>query len=155
MSYQTKRKIVIVALVTLTIWPLVHHVAVRRLDLNPWHWFGWSMYATPPRRIRAHAISVPDGGKLDLQGLSRAEATRVLRAYDEFSTRRIEYGDRVEPDEFARALFRAYPRERQIKISVQRLGLDRATGMVVEKRITDPPYVYSRSDMFGPEWEQK
>ena len=48
MTYAVKRKIVLAGLVVVTAWPAVHHGLVRALDLNPWHWFGWSMYTVPP-----------------------------------------------------------------------------------------------------------
>ncbi len=148
MTYQVKKRSVITALVLLTIWPMAHHVIVRTLDLNPWKWFGWSMYTVPPQRVRAFAFSLDDQRLLDLSRLSRREAQRLMQAYNDFSLLRLEFGPRVEPDGFARALLAAFPEVNGVSIYIQRLGVDRASATVVEQSLTDPPYTYRRNDLF-------
>ncbi|MCH8152888.1 MAG: hypothetical protein IH830_11020 [Planctomycetes bacterium] len=148
MMYRTKQKTVLLAVAFLTIWPMAHHVIVRTLDLNPWKWFGWSMYTVPPQRVRAFAFSLDDQRLLDLSRLSRREAQRLMQAYNDFSSLRLEFGPRVEPDGFARALLAAFPEVTGVSIYIQRLGVDRASATVVEQSLTDPPYTYRRNDLF-------
>ena len=148
MMYQAKKRSVIAALVLLTIWPMAHHVIVRTLDLNPWKWFGWSMYTVPPQRVRAFPYSLDDHRRLDPSRLPRLEAQRLMQAYNDFSLLRLEFGPRVEPDGFARALLAAFPEVNGVSIYIQRLGVDRATATVVELSLTDPPYTYRRDDLF-------
>ena len=49
MTYASKQRLAGILLVVLGLWPLAHFFVVRALDLNPWNWFGWAMYTTPPR----------------------------------------------------------------------------------------------------------
>ncbi|MCZ6543012.1 MAG: hypothetical protein O6768_05050 [Planctomycetota bacterium] len=148
MMYQAKKRSVITALVLLTIWPMAHHVIVRALDLNPWKWFGWSMYTVPPQRVRAFAFSLDDQRRLLPTRLPRRDAQRLMQAYNDFSLLRLEFGPRVEPDGFARALLVAFPEVNGVSIYIQRLGVDRASATVVEQSLTDPPYTYRRDDLF-------
>lgn len=145
MTYERKRQVVCAALMALTIWPLVHHVTVRSLDLDPWKLFGWSMYTVPGRRVRAFPVSLDDDRRLELAGLSPHHAALVKSAYDDFAQLRIQFGKLVAPDEFARALFAAYPDVDRIAIDVRHIRLDRSTAKVGEH--SHPPYKYHRRDM--------
>ncbi len=145
MTYAVKRKIVVAGLVVVTAWPLVHHGLVRTLDLNAWHWFGWSMYAVPPQSLEVYPYSLPDRRLLGTAGLSPPSERAVMRVYDEFGRRRLEFGKRLPPIEFARALFRAFPGEDSIEINIRRLSLDRSSAMFVETR--RERYEYHRAEM--------
>ena len=145
MTYAVKRKIVLAGLVIVTAWPPVHHGLVRALDLNPWHWFGWSMYTVPPQSLEVYPYSLPDRRALRPAGLSPLSAQALMRVYDDFGRRRLEFGKRLPPTEFARALFRAFPGEDSIEINIRRLGLDRSSAMFVETR--RERYEYHRAEM--------
>ena len=145
MTFAVKRKIVLAGLVGVTTWPLMHHGLVRTLDLNAWHWFGWSMYAVPARRVRAFPFSLDDDRRLELVGLSPHHAALVKSADDDFAQLRMQFGKLVAPDEFARALFAAYPDVERIAIDVRHIRLDRSTAKVGEH--SHPPYKYHRRDM--------
>ena len=106
------------------------------------------MYTVPPQRVRAFAFSLDDQRLLDLSGLPRREAQRLMQAYNDFSLLRLEFGPRVEPDGFARALLVAFPEVNGVSTYIQRLGVDRASATVVEQSLTDPPYTYRRDDRF-------
>ena len=147
MTFERKRQVVCMALVVLAIWPLVHHVAVRRFDLDPWKLFGWSMYTVPPRRVRAFPVSLEDDRLLGVAGLPPHHARLVKSAYDDFSQLRRQWGEFVTPDEFARSLFVAYPEVDRLAIYVQHIRVDRSTAKVGEHSISDPPYKYHRRDM--------
>ena len=145
MSYALKRKIVLVGLVVVAVWPAAHYGLVRTLDLNPWHWFGWSMYTAPPRSLKVYPYSLHDRTSLSPDRLSPSSARRLKRVYDDFGRRRLEFGKRLPPTEFARALFRAFPGEDGIEINIQRLGLDPSSAMFVE--IRRQRYEYHRGEM--------
>jgi hypothetical protein len=146
MTLATKGKLVAALVAFLAIWPLVQHVTVRALDLNPWHFGGWAMYATPPRFLR-HRVEAPGGRELKADLLPPHRARQVRLAYRNFLTRRLEWGDRVKPDDYARALFEAFREVDRLKITVEDLRIDRESAMIRRYRISDPPYRYRRSEL--------
>jgi len=46
-----KKRVLFVALVFLAVWPILHHGIVTTYDMDPWLYFGMSMYARPRIRI--------------------------------------------------------------------------------------------------------
>jgi hypothetical protein len=148
MSLETKKRVVIAVLAASFVWPLVHYGLVRRLDLNPWNWWGWAMYTRPAPRVRASAVSLDDGRDLNLAGLPPERARAVRAAYDAFSTARMELGELVSPAAFARALLSAYPDVGGVRIVVQKVEMDPATGMVEGHSEPGWTYEYRRADLF-------
>jgi hypothetical protein len=144
MTIAFKRKIVIAALLALGVWPAVHRVLIPRLDLNPWKWFGWSMYCVPPTVIKVYTFSGASGRELPFGELSPGEQAALRRVYDVFGKQRVEWGRWVRPDGFARALFDAYPGEDHIEIVVQRLRLNRQSALFSEERRDS--YRYDRQE---------
>jgi len=143
MKHEHKRTAVAWGLVLFTLWPLVHFGLVRALDLNPWKWFGLAMYTVPRDRYDAHAFSLPGRERIGLAGLEPARAQRLLESYAAFVRRRDQLRGAARPDAFARALFDARPELETIEITVQRIGLERESAMVVEEARSEP-YVYRR-----------
>jgi len=41
-----KKRVLFVALVFLAVWPILHHGIVTTYDMDPWLYFGLSMYAS-------------------------------------------------------------------------------------------------------------
>ena len=147
MSFRTRKIIAITLLIVVSVWPLAHRGVVHWLDLSPWKFFGWAMYTTPGKRIRAFPF---DGNDRPLQpGRLPAEQRRaVMDAYNDFSLHRIESGVLIEPDDFARVLFESFPDVESITILVQILQVDRKTAMYDQRG--DPlRFEYERRDLLG------
>lgn len=147
MSFERKRSLVLSVVVFFAIWPLVHHAAVRTLDLNPWKWFGWAMYTTPPRMIRLRAVDLM-GRPLRWNELSGAQRAAADTAYVRFHGRRRELGPWAPPDAYARTLFAVFPEIEGVRIHVEERRVDRGSAALEVHRVSDPPYVYHRRE-FG------
>lgn len=145
MKFETKRRIVTVALVVLTLWPTAHYGIVAATGLNPWKWFGWAMYCVPARRVRTDVADLATQASITLDSLDPRARARLLKAYDEFSDARMEFGELIVPDDFARAVLRAFPATQGIRIRVQHVVVDLDTAMVVAGEEFD--FEYQRSEL--------
>ena len=139
MTFETRKKIVVALLVVACLWPLAHHVMVRSLNLNPWKWFGWSMYTVPPYRVRARAVSLDQRRYLELNDLTRDRAREVLEAYDDFSRRRMKFCGSTPLDRFARAddRFRVLAGPHRGLVATLNAGLELCRGAVVARMDAD------------------
>lgn len=140
-----KARCVLALLVASTLWPLAHHALAQAFDWNPWKWFGWAMYTTPARRVRAEAWT-PEGRPLNLAGVPPAAAERALAAYREWSNRRIELGGSAAPDAFAEALFAAYPEVAAFEVRAFDVRMERASASFVERPAAGSPWSYRRHE---------
>lgn len=146
MTFETRKKLVVLILVVVSAWPLVHHGLMRGFDLNPWKWFGWSMYAVPPGRVRVFPYA-QDGrplGVTQMQRLAPDAQQRVRSAYQQFIRSCEGFGKNAEPDGFARALLEAYPEVDGVRLDVEWMGMTRGTGMYERQRFTS--FEYGRVD---------
>jgi hypothetical protein len=46
-----KKRAVFLLMVVLSVWPLAHHWMATTWDMDPWRFFGFSMYAVPKSRV--------------------------------------------------------------------------------------------------------
>jgi hypothetical protein len=143
----TKRRVLAGFLLVSLAWPAAHFGLVHAFGVSPWSWWGWAMYTQPQPRVQALAFSTADGRALDLRRATPERALAVRAAYETFSLDRLAYGTLREPDDFARALLRAFPDEVGVRIEVRRIVLDRASG-IVEPR-GEWTYTYTRADLAG------
>lgn len=141
MSFPVKRRIVIAALIVLTVWPLIHHGLVRIADLSPWKAFGWSMYCVPHRVISLEVMDLDRERALPIA--STAEQQRPLRrSLKRYTDLRSAVGRWVEPDDIAPAIFDAFPNVNRIAITVHTGGLDRRSARFV--MLSSSRYSYRR-----------
>ena len=145
MTIDTKRRIVLVGFVVVTIWPLVHHVIVRSLDMSPWKGFGWSMYCVPPRSANTYLYSLDDGRPLTLREVTPAQQQALRRAADEFGKWRAEFGPLVEPDAFGQVALDCYPNEQGIELVVEHVAVARSSATFERQRVDR--YEYRRSEL--------
>ncbi|MHC5023822.1 MAG: hypothetical protein ACYTGG_07910 [Planctomycetota bacterium] len=147
MTFETRRKLVVWILVVVSAWPLVHHGLTRGLGLNPWKWFGWSMYAVPSGRVRVFPHTLDDRplGVAQMQRLSPDAQRRLQAAYQQFIRMCEGFGENAEPDGFARALLEAYPGVDGVKLDVEWIGMTRETGMYERQQLSS--FVYRRSGL--------
>lgn len=144
MTLDTKRKLVAALLALVAAWVPGHALVVARLELDPWKWFGWAMYTVPKPVVRTYAVAMPGQRRLGVAELPPDERAGVLAAYGRFTERRIQFGSRSEPDEFATVLFDAYPDVDELVVQVQTLALNRETAVL--ERVSVDSYEYARGD---------
>ena len=142
MMFALKKRVAVVLLVLISAWPIAHHVIVGHYGLNPWKWFGWSMYTVPPKYMHVYTNSGATGQRLPFDTLSSEWRQRLLASYKEFGDIHLELGRWVTPDDFARVLFECYPNEERIDIVVKRHGLDHDTAMI--EQVAEYSFSYSR-----------
>lgn len=145
MTIATKRRIVLVGFAVVAIWPLVHHVIVRSLDMSPWKGFGWSMYCVPPRVTNTYLYSLDDGRSLRLGEVTPPQQQALRRAADEFGKWRAEFGALVKPDAFGRVALDCYPNEQRIELVVEDIGVVRSSATFERQRVDH--YEYRRSEL--------
>jgi hypothetical protein len=125
------------------LWPPVQHVAARTIELDPWAFFGFAMYAVPNMRVtvRAARIESPAAGRSDAElapdwnALSPA-SYKALRA---FAERRARWGKLLAPDVLARELFDLQPDLPGLVIRVRRWAIDHESARL-EPRDNDYRY---------------
>ena len=126
MKTDTKRLVVVAALIVLTIWPLVHIYGVFRYDINPWKFCGWGMYSAPQLLpyVRWYAPVSNDYVK---QGIF---PTEVVPHVAHFLNLRRGLRKLVKPDKIAKSIFETHPHLDEIVIRVFQRYLSRDNGMI-------------------------
>jgi len=147
MRFRAKRRIALAVVGFLAVWPLVHHATVRALDLNPWNWFGWAMYTTPPASFRFRVAGL-DGRPVPFHRLPPEARALVDDEYRRFRELRREFGERVEPRRWARTILALFRDLDGVRIRVEQRRVNPATAKLERYRVSQEPYVYRRSD-FG------
>lgn len=119
MRFEKKQRIVFAVLVVLAIWPLVHRGFVDRYDLNPWKFFGWSMYCT---QFRDDFEIVMD------PWIDREKDRRWERPIRKLKANSRSFGTLYSAESFCREMMGLYPEIRSISVETQRTYLDAKTG---------------------------
>jgi hypothetical protein len=118
--------------VIVVLWPGVQHVYVRAFDANPWRLAGWAMYATAAPLVDVAVTLELRSGPVRLEGRTLdPESARHLR---QFRVWRRDLGSWVEPDGLAEQLWRREPSATGVRVDVERLALDGASGRLVCSR---------------------
>ncbi len=143
LTTRTRSRIAVGLLAVLAVWPGLHHGLVRGVEIDPWAFFGWSMYAVPNLRINVRAGRV----ELDASGEMLAEtvdwnaisphAYRAMRAYAE---RRAVWGRLLAPDALAEEIFAGQPDLPGVVIRVRRWVIDRDSARIAPR---DIDYAYA------------
>ncbi len=140
MSIETKKRIVFVWLVLFAAWPLCHHALVRRFEINPWKFFGWSMYCVPVGRISVHLFPVEGGGPAP-RSWAAGQPAEVTEAMSDFLNDRRVWGLLLKPDQLSEVIFESAPDLQGYRITVLETVLDTDTAHLVSR---DHDYVYFR-----------
>ncbi len=131
---------VFAGLVALAGWPLIHHVLVRRCEISPWKFFGWSMYCTPAGRMSALLYPVEGGGPPP-RSWADIQPAEVTEAIGDYLNRRRSWGLLLRPDQVAEAVFTSAPELRAVRINVRVLVLDPRTAQLAWR---EHDYTYHR-----------
>ena len=144
-SFSIKKRIVVIVLVVMTLWPITHHAIARVYDnLSPWKGFAWSMYCVPYRAVGMRVFSVDDRREHSMDHAVPSKRQAATSAMADFARRRTIFGDWVAPDQYGAALLEAFPSVSAIRIEVVEHVVDRKTARMVRERVSQ--YVYDRSD---------
>jgi hypothetical protein len=100
-----RRRAVVSLLIAVAVWPIVHHALARTVGIHPWKFFGWAMYATPPRVSAEVTAFTTSREPIALRNLS-ADTVAVV---DRIRTRAAIYGRFVSTKPLAAALFAELP----------------------------------------------
>ena len=99
------------------LWPPVQHVLSRKLELDPWSFFGFAMYAVPNLRVTVRAGALdPGGGDPDWNAVP-VSSYALLR---EFGERRARFGRLLPPDGLAGALLERHPELPGVVVRIRR-----------------------------------
>jgi hypothetical protein len=140
LSIRTKQRIVFAGLVALAAWPLIHHALVRRYEISPWKYFGWSMYCTPAGRMSALLFPVENGG-LPPRSWAGIQPAEVTEAIGDYLNRRRSWGLLLRPDQVAAVVFESAPELRAVRINVRVMALDPRTARLAWR---EHEYTYHR-----------
>lgn len=117
MSSALRRRLAAGLLVAVMAWPGIQHVLARSLELDPWAFFGFAMYAVPNLRVNVRAAGLAeDGGEPDWNAIP-VSSYRLLNDYAEA---RARYGLLLPPDALADQLFERHPQIEALLIRVRR-----------------------------------
>ncbi len=131
LRFETKKRIVFAALMLVVVWPLVHHGLVRRYEINPWKFFGWSMYCIQPGRLELLFFPVADGG--ESPKWYAGQPAELTDAIGEYLNRRRVWGLLLPPDEVASAVFDHAPRLNKVRLEVSETVMDTRTSRLGQR----------------------
>jgi len=130
-----KKRVVFFAIVFLGIWPIVHHGIVTTYEMDPWLYFGMSMYARARPTIYIGAMEAAYPGQ-PFQPVNRdaVQASLPLQRNLEMLTNdRSNYGTLYNPEPVVKEIFKAFPRDiDRLAFTVRSLSLNEE-GMMVAK----------------------
>ncbi len=130
-----KKRVVFVAIVFLGVWPMVHHVMVTTFDMDPWLYFGMSMYtrARPILGVVALEAAYPGEPFRSVNPDSLQTSLPLRRNIRMLTDGRAWYGTLFNPEPVVKEMFDAFPREiDRVSFTMRVLKLD-AEGMLVAK----------------------
>ncbi len=119
----------------LWVWPILHHVMVTAYDMDPWLYFGMSMYARARPTIYIGAMEAAYPGQ-PFQSVNRdavLASLPLLRNFEMLTNDRKHYGTLYNPEPVVKEIFKAFPRDiDRLAFTVRSLSLN-DEGMMVAK----------------------
>ncbi len=135
-----KRRVLLTALAALVAWPIAHPFVVEALDLDPWRFCGFAMYATPSTYQRVYLIELRGDREVHLHPswFSDDAKDRI----QEYKRQRSVLGELLPPHEVAELVFAERPEIEGLKIVVQRDAISARTSRVTPEPAT--AFLYRR-----------
>ena len=121
-----KRRSVGILLVLLAVWPLVQHVLVRTLGVDPWRLFGFAMYSVPGSMKTVRVVEVSRAGRHTALKTSQY-SPEEQHAVDVFRIRRQGLGRLASGDDLAVTMLARHPDWEGVALPVLSLELDPKT----------------------------
>ena len=126
MKGSTRRRLMLAMVAFVLVWPIAHVGLVARYQLDPWEFFGWSMYALPAARVQV-LVEVERGGeKHPLRAMGE-----MRRRVQYFARRRTALGLLVPTESLAREIFATDSTIDAVIIVTREITLDRDTTLLV------------------------
>jgi len=130
-----KKRVVFVAIMFLAIWPIAHHGIVTTYDMDPWLYFGMSMYARARPTIYIGAMEAAYPGQ-PFQPVNRDAVQASLplqRNLEMLANGRTNYGTLYNPEPVVEEMFGDFPSDiDRLAFTMRVLNLN-AEGMMVAK----------------------
>ena len=144
MTTRIRGRIAVGLLLVLAVWPGLHHVLVRSVEIDPWAFFGWSMYAVPNHRtnVLVGRVELDSGSEMQAGSVdSNAISPRAYRAMRVYAERRERWGRLLPPDALAAEIFAGQPDLPGVVVRVRRWVIDRDSALIAPR---DVDYTYAR-----------
>lgn len=126
MQLAHKKRIVVLVLLFLSLWPGVHFALFESYAINPWKLFGFAMYCTPRPELSLHLfVGGPDGERSLEPSMQPPGFEGMAMDYLE---RRRDLGALASPDELAAALRPSLPPGSTLRIEISQLELHPESG---------------------------
>ena len=114
-STSTKKRAVFGFVLFLGLWPIFHHWLVTRYEMDPWKYFGMSMYAKTRPMVNLASMEMAYPGELFQELPFRSPEDRfavtLLEKTLELVARRKNYGTLYRPEVIVREMFQILPSE--------------------------------------------
>ena len=130
MSGPVRRRIMMAIVAFVLVWPLAHAGLVAGYRLDPWEFFGWSMYALPAARVQVRVDVERDGQTLPLRAMGD-----MRRRVKSFARRRTALGALVSTEPLAREVLAADSTIDAVIIVTREIVLDRASTLLVARDV--------------------
>jgi hypothetical protein len=130
MNGSIRRKVMLAIVAFVLVWPVVHVGLVARYRLDPWEFFGWSMYALPAARVQVR-VEVERAGEIRPLRAMGAMRRRVTA----FARRSTALGAFAPTASLAREVFAADATIDAVIIVTREVVLDRASAMLVARDV--------------------
>ena len=122
----TKRRLALVVLALLLLWPPIHYALSRAYHLDHWRFSGFAMYTRPTDQPLLEFADTLAHRPLDPARLRSALGHDVTRI-DAFVARRKLWGELARPDALARLILSRLPELAELTITIDTVGLRPAT----------------------------
>ena len=130
-----KKRIVFVAILALAFWPVAHHGLVATYEINPWIFFGLSMYARANPMPDIVALEAAYRGQT-FQAVNRNALRASLplrRSLRALVDGRSSYGTLYNPETVVKEMFDEFPSDtHRLAFTVRSLSLN-TEGMLVAR----------------------
>jgi hypothetical protein len=123
------------------IWPIAHAIGVARFRVDPWEFFGWSMYAVPAARVQVRVELERAGEVQPLRAMG--ESRRLLQR---FARGRTALGTLADTETLAREIMAADPTLDAVIVETREIRLDRNSARLVAR---DERHRHARANPSG------
>lgn len=126
MSGPLRRKVMLTIVAFVLGWPVAHAGLVARYGIDPWEFFGWSMYALPAPRIQIRVEVERDGETHALRAMGD-----LRRRVQAFARRRTAFGTLAPTVSLAQEIFAEDSTIDAVIIMTREITLDPVSTLLV------------------------
>ena len=125
---ETKKRISAGIIVLIILWAIVHVGVVERFEMDPWRFFGFSMYAVPENYQWVHVYKIEDGEEKLIITAGMPAEMRI--EYRRFRRDRAVLGELVAPHALAEKALEELPDIDGVKIYCVRDSVSAKTSLL-------------------------